>query len=163
MPQVISTVPACLKALVAAAKRAVPPRTINRQAVPVTVVLGQPSRHQIDADDIICIAFTGEPAEAAVNSTRSQQQAATTPDRESYDVTCLASSWQGNDDDPEAVLDRTYEMVNALAAALAADTTLGGVAGRCRISTDALAQAQTERGACTVVRFTVHVEAFTRR
>ncbi|HUR74452.1 MAG TPA: hypothetical protein VMZ00_09250 [Sporichthya sp.] len=151
MQPTVSTVPACLDALVAAAGRALPG---------VQVFDGQPSK-DID-DDLVLIGFTGEPGEAAVTSTRVQQQAATAPDRESYDVTCLASSWHGHDDDPASVRNRAYELVNLLAAELASDPTLGGTVGRSRISTNAFAQAQTERGATAVVRFVVHVEAFTR-
>lgn len=147
----VSTVPACLSALVAAARRALPG---------VQVVDGQPS-DDID-DDLLMVGFTGEPGEAAVTSTRAQQQGTPAPDRESYDVTCLAASWHGHHDDPVGVRVRAYELVNALAAELAADTTLGGTVGRSRISTDSFAQAQTERGATAVVRFVVHVEAFTR-
>jgi len=148
---VISTVPACLDALVALARRALPG---------VQVVDGQP----LDTDpDIVCIGFTGEPGEAGVEVTRTRQQASITPDRESYDITCLASSWRGHQVDPKVVRDRTYELVDRIAAELAADPTLGGVALTTRISTDALAQEQTTRGAVAVVRFTIHVEAFTRR
>lgn len=162
MQPTVSTIPACLKALTAAAERAIPPAQREGRTVPLAVVLGQPDRGQTGSDDIVCIAFTGEPGEAAVTSNREQEQGHTAPDRESYDVQCLSSSWRGQDDaTAQEVLDRAYEMVNALAAELAADATLGGAVGRTWISTDALAQAQTERGAVATVRFTVHVEAFT--
>jgi hypothetical protein len=153
MLRAISTIPACLDALVAAATRALPN---------VMVVDGQPAIGQ-DADDIVLIGFTGEPGDTAVESTRSQQQGTTDPDRESYDITCLASSWAGSEDDPKVVRDRAYELVNGIAAELAAAPTLGGAVGRTRISTNAFAQGQTDRGAVAVVRFVVHVEAFTRR
>lgn len=148
----VSTVPACLSALVAATRRALPG---------VQVVDGQPYE-DIEAD-LIMIGFTGEPGEAAVTSNRSQPQGTPAPDRESYDVTCLASSWHGHQDDPDGVRRRAYELVNTVAYELAGDGTLGGTVGRSRISTDSFAQAQTERGATAVVRFVVHVEAFTRR
>jgi hypothetical protein len=148
----VSTVPACLDALVAAAKRAL---------TGVQVVDGQPY-DDID-DDLVMIAFTGDPGDQAVTVNRSQQQPTTSPDRESYDVTCLAASWGGHETDPVPVRNKAYSFVNAIAAELAKDTTLGGVIGRSRISTDAFAQAQTERGACAVVRFVVHVDAFTGR
>lgn len=154
MEPTVSTIPAALKALVAAAERANP--------APVVVTLGQPTRGQALADDVVCIAFTGEPEEAAVTSTRERRQGATAPDRESYDVQCIASSWRGASDDPVPVLDRTYEMIDAFARELAADQTLGGVVMSCWLAADATAQVQTERGATTVVRFTVHVEAYTR-
>lgn len=154
MPRTVSTVPACLKALVATARRANPG---------AAVIDGQPEMHQVDADDILCIGFTGEPGEAAVESTRSQQQGTADPDRETYTVTCLAASWRGHDTDPEVVRDCAYDLINALAAELAVDPTLGGAVARTRLSTDQFAQAQTDRGATAVVRFTVAVEAFTGR
>jgi hypothetical protein len=153
MPRTVSTIPACLKALVAAATRANPG---------ALVVDGQPAMHQ-DADDIICIGFTGDASEVAVESTRSQQQGTVDPDRESYAVTCLASSWKGREVDPEVVREAAYGFVNALAAELAVDPTLGGAVMRTRVSTDSLAQAQTEDGAVAVVRFVVAVDAFTGR
>jgi hypothetical protein len=152
MPPTVSTVPACLDVLVAAAGRALPG---------VQVVDGQPYE-DID-DDLVMIGFTGEPGEVAVAVNRSQQQAATAPDRESYDVTCLAAAWGGDGENPAPVRNRAYGFVNALAAELASDPTLGGVVGRSRISTDAFAQAQTTKGATAVVRFVVHIEAFTGR
>lgn len=147
----VSTVPACLAALVAATRRALPG---------VQVVDGQPSS-DID-DNLVMIGFTGEPGEQAVVSTRSQQQGTPSPDRESYDVTCLSAAWGGHDDKPEPVRNTAYGFVNAIAAELAQDGTLGGVIGRSRVSADSFAQAQTEHGASAVVRFVVHVEAFTR-
>ncbi|MBX6382164.1 MAG: hypothetical protein IRZ07_04190 [Microbispora sp.] len=123
------------------------------------MVDGQP----LDTDpDIVCIGFTGEPGEAAVEATRSRQQGATDPDRESYDITCLASSWQGHQSDPKTVRDRAYELVDRVAGELAADQTLGGVVMTARVSTEAFAQEQTSRGAVATVRFVVHIEAFTR-
>nr|PZN20116.1 MAG: hypothetical protein DIU75_13180 [Mycolicibacterium hassiacum] len=161
MQPTVSTIPAALRALVAAARRAIPPAVIRGRTVPVTVTLGQPTRGQVGADDIVCIAFTGEPGEAAVTSTRERQQAAAAPDRESYQVACLASSWRGRHDDAEPVLDRTFEMINAFAAELAADQTLGGVVMTCRLTTDETAIMQTEQGATVVTRFTLSIEAFT--
>lgn len=151
MPPTVSTIPACLDALMATARRALPG---------VQVTDGQP--YEDIADDLVMIAFTGEPGEQAVTSSRSQQQATTAPDRESYDVTCLAAAWGGHGDDPRPVRLMAYGFVDAIAAGLAKDGTLGGVVGRSRISTEAFAQVQTDHGAAAVVRFTVHVEAFTR-
>ncbi|GAB1823576.1 hypothetical protein [Herbidospora sp. RD11066] len=150
----ISTVPACLDALVAAARRAHP------DADAVDVVDGQPVKGTLD--DVICIGFTSEPGEAAVQSALSRTQMATTPDQEAYDVTCLASSWAGEQVDPVIVRDRAYALVNGLATYLAQDPTLGDVVARARISTEAFAQEQTTRGAVATVQFVVHVDAFRR-
>src|SRR5690606_33931469 len=137
--------------LVAAAERANPD---------LQIVDGQPARDV--ADDVMLIGFTGEPGEQAVTSARARQQGATAPDRERYAITCLSAAWEGQRDDPVAVREKAYFFIDALAAELARDQTLGGAVMTARISTDALAQAQTERGATAVVRFVVHVEAFTR-
>ena len=160
MQPTVSTIPAALRALVAAARRAIPPAVIRGRTVPATVVLGQPNRGQVDADDIVCIAFTGEPGEAAVTTNREWQQGATAPYRESYQVACVASAWRGSADDPLPVLDRTFAMIDAVGAELARDQTLGGVVMTCRITSDETAITQTEHGVTTVTRFTVGVEAF---
>ncbi|MFD0885756.1 hypothetical protein ACFQ08_14490 [Streptosporangium algeriense] len=148
MPQTVSTIPAVLEALVAAATRALPD---------VQVVDGQPITA---SPDILCIGFTGEPGEPAVESTRTREQVTTDPERESYEITCLAAVLRG-ETDAAAVRVLAYEMVSVLAGELAGDPTLGGVCGRTQITTEALAQEQTTKGAQAVVRFVIAVDAWT--
>jgi len=150
MSHAVSTVPAVLDAIVAAVRAALPG---------VEVWDGQPVKQT--EDDVICIAFTGEPDEAAVNSTISLEQMARDPARESYNITCLTSSWKG-EADPKAVRDRAYELVDGVATALATDQTLAGLVMRAMLSTQAFAQAQTDRGAVATVQFVIHVDAYTR-
>jgi hypothetical protein len=147
-----STIPTAMDALVAAARRALPD---------VQVWDGEPTG---DLDgDLVCIGFAGEQGDdTAVESTRTRDQMAVEPDHEQYVITSVAYSWLGDQEDARAVRDRVYAMVDAIAADLAADPTMGGVVGRARIATDALAQAQTEKGATAAVRFTVTVDAWTR-
>ena len=151
MPRIVSTVPAVLDAIVATVRAALPG---------VEVWDGQPVKQT--ADDVICIAFTGEPDEAAVNSTISLEQMARDPARESYNITCLASSWQGEQENAKTVRDRAYDLVDGVAAALAADQALAGLVMRAMVATQAFAQAQTDRGAVATVQFVIHVDAYTR-
>ncbi|GII89626.1 hypothetical protein Ssi03_76160 [Sphaerisporangium siamense] len=145
----ISTIPAVIDALVALVRAALPG---------VQVVDGQP----MSSDrDIVCIAFTGEPGEAAVESTRAVEQLALEPDRESYTITCLASSLRG-DADAKASRDRAYGLVDTIASAIAADPRLDGAVTYTRLATESLTQQQTQNGAEATVRFLVAVEAFTR-
>lgn len=144
-----STVPAVLDALVAGFTSALPG---------VQVVDGQP----ITTDgDVVCVGFSGLAGEPAVESTRTREQLAVEPERESYDITCLASSWDGGTD-AKAVRDRAYQLLDAVASWLAADRTLGGLVLSTRLSAESLIQEQTDQGAAATVRFTVHVDAFTR-
>lgn len=144
----ISTVPAVLDALVARWRSALPG---------VQVSDGQPVTTE---NDLIAVGFHDVAGEPAVNSTRTREQLAAQPDRESYDVSCLASSFTGATEF-KPVRDRVYELVDAAAADLAEDDTLGGLAMQARLTADDLIQEQTEQGAVATVRFTVHVDAYT--
>jgi len=145
----VSTVPQALDRLVA----------LGALALPDTDIIdGQPI---VTDGDFVAIGFTGLQGEEAVEAARTTEQMGAQPDREIYDITCLASSWSG-DGDPKAVRDQAYVLVDAFATALKGDRTLGGLAMRARLSTVALAQEQTEMGALATVRFIVRVDAFTR-
>lgn len=144
----ISTVPTVLDALVALWSAALPG---------VQVADGQPLDMQ---NDLIAVGFHDVPGEPAVNSTRTREQLAAEPDRESCDVSCLASSYSGVADF-KTVRDRAYELVNAAASALADDDTLGGIAMDARLTSDDLIQERTENGVFATVRMVVHVDAFT--
>lgn len=144
----ISTVPAALDALVARWVAALPD---------VQVSDGQPVATE---NDLIAVGFHDVPGEPAVNSTRTREQLAAQPDRESYDISCIASTFDGGTEF-KPVRDRVYELVNAVAADLADEDTLGGLVMQARVTADDLIQEQTEAGAVATVRFTVHVDAFT--
>lgn len=148
MPQTVSTVPAVLDALVAAARRVLPD---------VQVVDGQPLAA---SPDILCVGFTGDPGEPAIESTRTREQVTLDPERESYEITCLAAVLRG-ETDAAAVRALVYAMISALADELAIDPTLGGVCGRAQLTTEALEQEQTTKGAQAVVRFVIAVDAWT--
>lgn len=144
----ISTVPAVLDALAARWAAALPD---------VQVSDGQPVATE---NDLIAVGFNEVPGEPAVNSTRTREQLAAEPDRESYDVSCIASTFDGGTEF-KPIRDRVYELVNAAATDLAEDDSLGGLVMQARVTADDLIQEQTEAGAVATVRFTVHVDAFT--
>lgn len=147
----ISTVPAVLDAILVRIRA-------SQDLEGVQIVDGQPRTTE---PDVICIGFTGNPGESSVESTRTVEQLQRQPDREQYEITCLASSWRGATD-PVAVRDRAYELVDAVAAELAKDPRLGGLVTECRISADRFAQEQTSKGPTATVMFTVTIDAFTR-
>lgn len=149
----VSTIPDVLNFLVKLAKD-------NFRDVLVTD--GQPIPPQDAEPDLLCIGFTGDPEEPAVEATRSTQQAKPVPDRETYEITCLASSWKGNDTDPVAVRETCFDIVNRFAQHIYKDHTLGKRVMRSRVMTTAFAQEQTTSGAVATVRFVVQIDAFTR-
>ena len=150
MAATTSTIPACLDALVQAVQLALPG---------VQVIDGQPVEEL--QPDVVMVGFTGQPGEAAITSTLTREVFARSPDREQYDIACLASSWRG-DVDPKVVRDRAFELVDAVAGVLAADQTLGGAVLRARLSAESVIPEQTTDGATCTVGFTVHVDAFSR-
>lgn len=148
-----SSIPFVLPELVARFSRILPD---------VKVTDGRPKPPEDSEPDILCIGFTGEPGEPAVENTRTNEQLARDPDRESYDVTCIASSWRGNNTDAELVRNHVFGILNVISEELAKDHTLGGLVMLIRMHTDALAQEQTKMGAVATARFVLHVDAFTR-
>lgn len=149
----LSTVPATLTALVAVA-RAVLPETVY-------VYDGQPDEDV--PDECVVIGFTGDPLAAAVEDTRSVEEITRAVDRERYEITSLATSWLGEDASMEEVRARAYGFIDLIAARVAQDHTLGGVVGKSRVGTTALAQMQTSTGAVATVMWTLSVDAFTGR
>lgn len=148
----VSTIPAVLAALVAATRAALPE---------LTVFDGQPDRDV--PDECVVIAFTGDGREAAVEDTRSVEEMTRERDRERYEITNLATSWLGSEQDMAAVRLRAFSFVDAVARSLAADQTLGGACMRARVSVAGLSQMQTENGAVATVMWTVAVDAFSGR
>lgn len=148
----VSTVPAVLDELVARTRLVLPE---------VQVLDGGP--HRDTEPDVVCIGFRVPAGAAAVEDTRTREQLAASPDRERYEITCLASSWRGSEHDAKAVRDRVYEMLDVIAAELERDQRLGGLVNRARLSTVAFAPEQTTKGAVATVSFVVDVDAFSRR
>lgn len=111
---------------------------------------------------ILCIGFSGDPGEPVVENTRTIAQMTTDPKRESYGITCLASSWRGNETDAQKVREEAYAILDGVSEELSKDHTLNGLVMMTRLHTDSFAQAQTNMGAVATVRFVIHVDAMTR-
>jgi hypothetical protein len=123
---------------------------------------GKPNPEQELEPDLLNVGYTGIDGDPAVEDVRTREQLALSPDHESYDVTCLMSSWHGENPDAKAVRDTCYSIVDQLNQSLISDPTLSGLVMRARMTTDALAQDQTPKGAVATVRFVVHIDAITR-
>lgn len=147
----VSTVPSVLDALVALWSATLPD---------VQVVDGQPLDLE---DDVICVGFSGAAGEVAVTDTRTQEQMASSPDREQYDVTNMFSSWRGAESNAKAVRDGVYALVSVAAAEIARDQRLGGLVMRASVSSGSFTQYQSTDGATAIVQVTVSIDAFTGR
>ncbi|MEV4180185.1 hypothetical protein AB0J28_01900 [Streptosporangium canum] len=151
----MSTIPAVLDALVAAAERAWPD---------VQVLDGGPTTEL--RDDVIAIGYSGSAAESDVRSTLTGEQLDLQPDLERYDVMCMTSAWRGDaqrDGKPDArtTRRRAFELLAGLRRELAHDPRLGGLVMMARLSTLDLVADQTSAGPVCTVRFVVHIDAFT--
>lgn len=155
----VSTVPPVLDELVVRAGLAVEPMTLPDKP-PVQVLDGGP--HKDTDPEVVAVAFTGVAGEAAVENTLTVEQMTAEPNREQYDVTCLASVWLGEQVDPKLVRDRLYALLDAIAAEINRDQTLNGLLMRARVASQALAQQQTGKGAVATVRYVVHCDGYTR-
>lgn len=150
----MSTIPAALDALVALAKRAWPD---------VMVIDGGPT---VDVDpDVIAIGYSGSPSEPDVRNTLAREQLDMEPDRESYDVMCMASAWRGDahrDGKPDSrtVREKALQLLAGLRDELARDSRLGGTVMMARMSTLDMMTDQTSKGPVCTIRFAIHIDAF---
>jgi hypothetical protein len=151
MAATTSTVPAVLDALVQRFTLAIPDAHVSD---------GQPVNLY---DDMVMVGFNGTPGGTSVTDARDREQMTSSPDREQYEITSVASAWKGVEDDVKAVRDRAYELVDAMAAELARDPQIGGLVMSVRLSSGNLAQYFTEDGVSVDVTVTISVDAFTRR
>lgn len=152
MSSTVSTVPAVLDALYANWTLALPGTQVED---------GQPL--DVGRGDVLVVGFTGTPGEEAVTNTLTREQMSTAPDREQYDLANWISSWHGRERDAKAVRDGAYAVIDAMAADLARDQTLGGLVLRARLSTATFTPYQTNDGAACEVKVIVSVDAFTGR
>jgi hypothetical protein len=147
-----STIPTVLDALV----------TRWRLALPgIEVIDGEPIK--TPEKDTVCVGCTVQPGSGApvVQNTLDREQMSATPDRESYDITCVSASW-GGDSDTKPVRDRAFDLLDAVSVDLARDQTLGELVLQARMSTQSFTQEQTTKGPVAAIQFVVHVEAYTR-
>ena len=145
----VSTVPALIDALVAQAT----------EALDVTVYDGLPDENE--TGDYLAIGVDDPANTSAVVSTSAQQTMATLgtnrPRDEVYNLTCVASTWNG-DGDQKAARDAAYDIVEWVSSLLRGDTTLGiGQPGRVvlQIDTVELYQNRTSDGADVLIVFTI--------
>lgn len=151
----MSSIPAALDALVALAERAWPD---------VQVLDGGPTVEV--KDDVIAIGYSGSVSEPDVRSTMTVEQLAMEPDRESYDVMCMASAWRGDahrggKPDSRTVRMRAFELLAGIRDELAKNSRLDGAVMMARMSTLDVVLDQTRSGPVCTVRWVVHVEAYT--
>lgn len=151
----MSSIPAALDALVALAERAWPD---------VQVLDGGPTVEV--KDDVIAIGYSGSVSEPDVRSTMTVEQLAMEPDRESYDVMCMASAWRGDahrdrKPDSRTVRMRAFELLAGIRDELAKNSRLDGAVMMARMSTLDVVLDQTKAGPVCTIRFVVHVEAYT--
>lgn len=150
----MTTVPAALTALVELARsRAVDLQLPGKR--PVRVVDG-PWLDRPSEEDVIAIGWIPDEGEAVEFT---DALAGLGSSQESYDVTCLASSWSGDTDIP-ARRARVDTLIEAVRAGLKADQTLGGTVTRARLATLSLNQWQLPKGCEVAVAFVVHIDAF---
>lgn len=150
----MSTIPAAIDALVAAAERAWPK---------VQVLDGGPTIEV--RDDTIAIGYSGSSEDVDVRSTMTQEQLETQPDLERYEVMCLLSAFSGSAHrngrpDAKSTRDRAFELLRGIGRELARDPDLGGAVGLARMATVDVMADQTPMGPVCTIRFVVSVAAF---
>lgn len=150
----MSTIPAAIDALVAAAERAWPK---------VQVLDGGPTTDV--RDDTIAIGYSGSSEDVDVRSTVTQEQLEMQPDLERYDVMCMVSAWRGSahrDGRPDAksTRDHAFELLRGIGHELARDPQLGGAVGLARMATVDVMADQTQAGPVCTIRFVVSIAAF---
>jgi len=147
---IASTVPGVAAALVTAIGNALPG---------VQVINGQPLNNA--EPDFVAVGWDEQnPAiilDPYIGANAVQRRAGR---EESFDIACHAVSWRGGAEDAQVVLERCFELFNAVQAALLADHTLGGAARQAEVSSAAFTPAQTNKGPIGSLRFTVHVDAW---
>lgn len=150
MTNTVSTIPACLDALITLARAACPDADVFDGDPPVVGDV---------ADDVVAIGWTGQPDEVAIEAS-GQAARFSGPDAETYDVQCVIECWAGAETDAKTVRDNAFAMLDAIGGQVKADSRLGGAVALAQISVARVTQGQTEQGAVCQVQFTVHVEAF---
>jgi hypothetical protein len=151
MTDVVSPLPGALDALLQALTLVLP--------ADVQLIDGPPIKTEYP--DMVMIGFNGQPGTEAISVTRSQADYARRSDRETYDISCLASSFRGGTD-IKFVRDRAFELVSIISAELKRDRTLDDMVTRAHLTVAGIAPLQTTKGVNCTVRFTIHVDANTR-
>jgi hypothetical protein len=147
----VSPLPGALDALLQALTLALP--------ADVQLIDGPPIKTEYP--DMVMVGFNGQPGAEAITVTRSQADYARRSDRETYDISCLASSWRG-DTGLKFVRDRVFDLISIVSAELKRDRTIGGTVTRAHLTVAGVAPVQASTGASCTVRFVIHIDANTR-
>lgn len=112
--------------------------------------------------EVLSVGYTGVEGEPDIDAQTAFEGLAGSPDRETCQIKCAIGVLDGSTDItvPRA---RAYELLAAVTAAIGSDRTLNGVVLRAGVTSAALNQTQTDRGAQAVIVFTVASDAFTNR
>jgi hypothetical protein len=153
MAATISTVPAVIDELVSRFSQSVTDAQVC-DALP---------RDDGDGGDYIFVGFAGVDDQQAATNSVTIEQMASAPGREQYTISCLVSAWRGVQDDVKLVRDRAYELLDAMAAELARDQTLGGLVVRATLTAASLDQYFSQGGVSVDIRAVISADAFTRR
>lgn len=152
----MSVVPALIDALVQKAAAALP-----------AVLVSDGFTLTEDPGDFMMIGVEDPDNEGFETSADSQQEwahANHTARNQTGDITCAALSWNGNSDQ-KAARDAAYRLTSALATLLRNDPSLGLVPGSASMlvasfgTREQLIQTKDEKGALSLVVFTVHFQA----
>lgn len=149
MPNSVSPLPAALDALLQALTLALPDG--------VQLVDGQPVKTEYP--DIVMIGFNGEPGTEAITISREPADYGRHADHETYEISCLASSYRGGTD-AKLVRDRAFELVSIISAELDRDQTIGETVAQSYVSIGGVAPVMATTGAVCTVRFNIHADAF---
>lgn len=117
------------------------------------VIDGPPTKYL--KRDVIAVGLTTEDLAVETGKT----DAGLGNRHEQADVNCLARSWSGNDDLP-ARRDHAFALVDAVAAVLAADPTVGGTVVRARVAGLVYSALRSGEGTGALIEFRVRFDAF---
>jgi hypothetical protein len=108
------------------------------------------------------LGFNGEQGTEAISISRRRADRGGRSDRETYDISCLSSSWRG-DNNQKMVRDIAFGFVDLISAELKRDRTLGlDLVTNSYLSIAGVAPVMDSKGSMCTVRFVVHVDAYTR-
>lgn len=151
----MSTVPAALSALAERLRASPHIAAIQITNQPRILIQDGPWLASPADPDVICVGWTPDEG-SGVETTVSYDVGSS---QEASDVLCMVSSW-GGDTDLVARRFRADALLDAMAAEVAADRTLGGAVTLAEITGHAWDQYQAKGGCQVTVEVTVHVEAF---
>src|SRR5690242_21242497 len=129
-----STIPDAIDGLFALCRRAVPDGWL--------VVDGPPTQTK---QRLVCVAFTGEHGEVAIEDTDTLSGPSLGRDAEKYEITSQVSAWAGNGT-IGARRREVFDVLDAIKAELDADKTLGGAVELARFAGKAYAPSSTDPG-----------------